>query len=620
MGIISGIATLMLPFINVTIAFCAAFVVSIWFTLTIIYGIIEIINLLLGQPLVGWLITGDINATNDIRNLFSSNMFSFTSPIMMFLYVALAISLFMFLVYFIFQMFQFKTLDNFSVSSTILSFSLIILSVIWIPFLYSLLVLVSASLMIGITSLLSLAKINSSESYNFDVNTLKNNLIENLQKLKSLKAQGRFLYVDLENPKIQEWTKNHLNAQEIVSFQTLVENWNNFLTDNNLPMNKFNNWIDTLNSINYHDFSQLTFDQKSVLAELGAFSQCLNLLNHCYDDIFHKILILEELREFNGWFISSSSINLEEFRLNIQVFDLNLLDREFTIENFAFYVLHNQVIYSNKFSQNLVNILYSLALGKNSVFIPGWSDNVIEQSWNLFWIIPTEMKLLGLNFTAYLFYNLKVILIGSIINSILITSIIIFAFTLLRRFVYIAIWPIYALFLLANAGAKGDFSIVRSGINDLFYKFVNILVFGLLWNFICLLTTSIFAALDQIDAKEFFGSEAWIMDIFKLFVVIGIIIDGFAIIGDIIQKLSEEKTSASSGASEIAKASSKASKDTSHIKNKASQSVKRTSKSIGRRWERGGRDAWVNTKGQGFKARTTTTAKAMFNYRAGGKK
>ena len=179
------------------------------------------------------------------------------------------------------------------------------------------------------------------------------------------------------------------------------------------------------------------------------------------------------------------------------------------------------------------------------------------------------------------------------------------------------------LYLLARSGGTGDSSFAKFGINELFFKFINILIFGLLWNFICFLTTSIFTILDQTNPSELFGSQTWIMDIFKLFAVIGIIISGFAIIGDILQKLSEEKSNASSGASEVAKASSKASSETSKMKNKASRSMSKSTKSfnknMGQRWNGAGRSAWTETKGQGFKARTGATAKAMFNYKGGGK-
>ena len=56
---------------------------------------------MLGQPFVGWLITGDINATNDLEILTKHGMFSLTSPIMMFLYVGMIISAFLFVIYFL---------------------------------------------------------------------------------------------------------------------------------------------------------------------------------------------------------------------------------------------------------------------------------------------------------------------------------------------------------------------------------------------------------------------------------------------------------------------------------------------------------------------------------------
>lgn len=617
MGIVSSLATLLLPFISITISFCTAFVILVWFTLTIIYAITEIINLLLGQPLVGWLITGDISATNDVRNLFSNNMFSFTSPIMMFLYVGLAVSLFMFLVYFLFQIFEFKTIDNFSLSSSVFSFCLIIFSLIWIPFLYSMLVLVTASLMTGLTSLLNLARLNNSQANNFDLESTKTSLINNLFKLKNLKEQGQFLFIDIEKPEIQEWIKKRLSYQETISFNTLVQNWNNLLTDSNLSKDKLDNWINILNAIDTKDISKLTQDQKNLLTELGSFSQTLNLLNTHYDAIFSKILSIDELKEFNKWFIQSDSIDFESFRLNHKIFNLNNLEKNMTIEGFAFYILNNKIVFSNKFSQNLVNILYSLALGKNAVFVPGWSNDVVEQSWNLFWVIPWEMKTLGVNITAYLFYNVKVILIGSLINSVLISALIIFALILLKRFVYIAMWPIYMLFLLARSSGQGSLSFAKLGINELFYKFINILVFSLLWNFICLLTSSVFAAINEVNPYDLFNNEVWIIDVFKLFVIIGIIISGFNLTADILQKLSEEKSGASSGASEIARAGSKSSAEASKLKKKSYQSTKQVGKSINKRWNGGGRDAWTNSKGQGFKVRTTSTAKAMFNYKRG---
>ena len=623
MGIISGLATLMLPFISATIAFCSAFIITIWFSLTIIYGIIEIINLLLGQPLVGWLMTGNINATNDIRDLFNDNMFSFTSPMMLFLYVGLAISAFMFLIYFIYNAIPFGSArETMSFSSGFLGFALIVLAICWMPFLYSLLVLVSCALMTGLNSLLSLAKINNSETSNFNVVAARDNVVSNLIKLKNLKEQGEFLYVDINKQEIQDWMKTHLQSNEIVSFNNLIESWNNFLSDQNLSIDKIDKWIILLNDLDVNDFSNLTSEQKEILTELGSFSQSLDLMNIYYNNILVKILDFDELEMFNKWFISSTSIDFKNFRLNQQIFNLNNLENNVTIERFAFYIVNNGIIYSNKFSQNIVNILYSLALGKDMVFVPGWSDNVIGQSWDLFWMIPKEMKMVGMNITVYLFYNIKVIAIGTIINSVLITSMITFSLVLLRRFVYIAFWPIYMLFCLSRAG-QGDLSFARDGISELFHKFISILIFGLLWNFICLLTTSIFAAIDQIKPSDLFGSETWIMDLFKLFVVIGIIICGFSLINDFLQKLAEEKSPANAGAAEASKAASSAGSQTSKIKNKATNSASKAAKSVGKKtsqaWNGAGKNAWNSSKGTGFKNRASSTAKAMAGFKKGGK-
>ncbi len=623
MGIISGVATLMLPFISATIAFCSAFIITIWFALTIIYAIIEIINLLLGQPLVGWLMTGNIASTNDIRNLFNNQMFSFTSPIIIFLYIGLAISLLMVVIYFIAQIFMNNKVDSFNFSSSFFSIGLIILSVVWIPFLYSLLVLTTATLMIGLTSLLNLAKVNNSISNAFDVAVSREKLVTNLLSLKLLKEQGQFNFVDINDSVIQEWMNSHLSSNERVAFKTLIENWNVFLADNNLSIEQLDKWINDLNTLDLNDLSKLTISQKETLIALGNFSQGLYLMNSTYDTIFNKILSINELKIFNSWFITSNSIDLETFRLNNNIFDLNNLDENLTIEQFAFYTVNNQIIYSNKFNQNLVNILYSLALGKNVVFVPGWSTNVVEQSWNLFWIIPMEMKMIGLNISAYLFYNIKAIAIGTIINSVLVTAIIAFALVLIKRFVYITFWPFQMFFILARSTGQGNFEQVKEGFNELFYKFISILVFGFLWNFLCLLVTSIFMGLDSINPSELFGNETWIMDIFKLFIIIGIFIIGFPLIQEVIQKLSEEKSGASQGASEIIRAKREAENENRKIKDRGMQSARKASKSINRsmseKWNNTGRQVFQDTKGQGFRARTGATARAMYNYRGRGR-
>lgn len=592
MGILSLLGGLITPLIQFTISMSIAFVVLIWFTLSLIFAITTIINFLLGQPFIGWLITGDINASNDLQFLFKNGLFSFNAPLMIFLYVGLGISVFMFLIYFVFAIMPFNIKNTGSISNQLIGISIIILSIIWIPFLYSLLIIATSGLMVVLNSLLN---INNSESLGSQINLfdLKNKTITQLNQIKYLKNQLGFNQIDIESDAIKNlispWTQENKGY-----FFFFSELWNKNFSDTNLNIETIDKWINILNSINLDDLSSLTKEQIEGLKDIYKISLDLNLMNEYYDQFS---FLIHDLEKFNNIFFvlkNNSEIDLKTFILKTELLDLRFLDKNYKLNDFIFILLNNKNIFSNNFGQSLVNILYSLALGENSVFVPGWGNSGIGDSLNIIMQIPNSIKSIGLNLTVNLFYNIKMLAIGGIINSILLSGFLVFALILLKRFLYIAFWPIMILFRAARSGS-GDLGLIKDGINQLFYKFLSIIIFALMWNFISVLTTGIFQGIDKMTDWKV---DYWIIEVLKLFVIIGLIWGSFILIKEFLEIMEQDRLLANAGASEVASAKSKAenqaskiSKDWKSAKASGSKKIDPIKKNV--------KENWSSTKGQG---------------------
>ena len=592
MGILSFLGGLITPLIQFTISMSMAFVVLIWFTLSLIYAITTIINFLLGQPFIGWLITGNINASNDLQFLFKNGLFSFNAPLMIFLYVGLGISAFMFLIYFVFAIMPFNIKNTGNTSNQLIGISIIILSIIWIPFLYSLLIIATSGLMVVLNSLLN---INNSESLGSQINLfdLKNRTLLQLNQLKKLKEELGFNQIDLES----EQVKNFINSwtQEKKSyFIFFAELWNKTFSDQALNTNNIDLWINVLENINLDKLENLSAVEASALNNILEFSSRLNQMNSYYEQFNGSI---PDLESFNKIFLTvrpNSKIDLKSFVLKKELIDLRVLNENYTINDFIFILINNKNIFTNDFGQTLVNILYSLALGENKVFVPGWGNSGVGDSWNVIMQIPSSITLIGLNLTANLFYNIKMLAIGGIINSILLSGFLVFALILLKRFLYIAFWPIMILFRAARSGS-GDLGLIKDGVNQLFYKFLSIIIFALMWNFISVLTTGIFQGIDKMTDWKV---NYWIIEVLKLFVIIGLIWGSFILIKEFLEIMEQDRLLANAGASEVASAKSKAenqaskiSKDWKSAKASGSKKIDPIKKSI--------KENWSSTKGQG---------------------
>ena len=592
MGILSLLGGLLTPLIQFTISMSMAFVVLIWFTLSLIYAITTIINFLLGQPFIGWLITGDINASNDLQFLFKNGLFSFNAPLMIFLYVGLGVSVFMFVMYFVVTIMPFNIKNTGNISNQLIGISIIILSIIWIPFLYSLLIIATSGLMVVLNSLLN---INNSESLGSQINLfdLKNKSITQLNQIKYLKNQLEFKQIDIESEAIKNlinpWTQENKGY-----FFFFSELWNKNFSDANLSIQRIDKWIDILNSINLDDLSSLTKEQIEGLKDVYKISLDLNQMNEYYDQFS---FLIHDLEKFNNIFFTAkgdSQIDLKKFILKMELLDLRFLDKNYKLNDFIFILLNSKNIFANDFGQTLVNILYSLALGENSVFVPGWGNSGVSDSLNIIMQIPNSIKTPGINVSLNLFYNIKMLAIGGIINSILLSGFLVFALILLKRFLYIAFWPIMILFRAARSGS-GDLGLIKEGVNQLFYKFLSIIIFALMWNFISVLTTGIFQGIDKMTDWKV---DYWIIEVLKLFVIIGLIWGSFILIKEFLEIMEQDRLLANAGASEVASAKSKAenqaskiSKDWKSAKASGSKKIDPIKKNV--------KENWSSTKGQG---------------------
>lgn len=548
MGIFGFIGAASAPFITITIQLSIAFVVLVWFSLSLIYALSEIINFLLGQPFVGWLITGNINATNDLDSLLNQNLFIFNSPILIFLYIAIIMSIFLFLIYFVYSLSPFSTNEfDSSIKPRIYGIVLIILSVVWIPFLYSILVIATSALIMGLNGLLGISQNNTiNDVYNFS--QLKTSLINNLNQLNEWLDGVDLNTVSTNSPEFEAFLDS-LNSQEQSALLLFVDEWNVNWASGLINSSKIDEWIKVIDNINEENLLLLNDEQIKTLNEIAQMSNSISNMSNYLSIFSNKI---NSIYDFNSFFILGNSNitfdpNSEIFTFSLdRINSLDNPDKLTSMKDFCFLLLYNQNFVSINYSQNLVNMLYSIALGKDSIFVPGWSTS-IGTSWNLFWMIPYETKTPFINVSVFLFYNIKMLAIGSIINGVVLIGILSFLMILISRIVYIAFWPVFILFKMAKSG-EGNLEIAKSSINELFYKFVNILAFAFAWNLVCVLTISFHNVIDQIT---YFDTQIWIKDILNILMMAGIIYSSFEIIKNFLRTLEESRSPFVDGANQI---------------------------------------------------------------------
>ena len=609
-GFGSAIASLLMPFITITIQLMIAFVILVWFSLSLIYAAVKIIDYMLGQPFVGWLITGDINATNDLEILTKHGMFSLTSPIMMFLYVGMIISAFLFVIYFLSSLLPFTNNNVGSGKTRISGILMICLSFIWIPFLYSLLAIVTNGLMIGLFGIL---KIKKNTISTIDWNNLKENTITNLSKLNALLTQLDFKYIDLDSEEVQNFINKNFNSQNKLIFSRFVELWNDNFANKKINSSIINNWIDTLNSINLDKLNSLGIDQIKNITSLKDFSDVMYQMNLYLKDINTYIPNKDVLLEFNNLFLTSSSIDLSSFNIRTEILGLNEIQSNKNINDICSYILFNKNYTDISFSQSLVDIIYSLILGKDATFSAGW-DYSLSSSFNIIGMIPIEIKMVFQNISVHLSYVVKILAIGGVVNSLLLPAIYVFALVLLKRFVYIAFWPI--MILIGFARNQGENQIAKKYLNELFYKTINIIAFALLWNFISVLTISIFEALNK---TNIFENELWIKEVLFVLVIIGIVICSFLIIKTFLSDMEQDRSVMGAGASEINSAKKRIEKETKGTANKAKGNFAKANKSFqNNKTVKDFKTGWNSAKGQGMQAKFV--AGKMSAFGKGGKK
>ena len=543
------------PFISITVSLSIAFTVIIWFTLSMIYALSEIINFLLGQPLVGWLVTGDINTSNNLSILLQKGAFKFDAPLMIFIYTAMIMSLFIFIIYFFWSAGPFNSKARGSLTTRGIGILMILLTIVWLPTIYFVLVIATSGFLMMLSTLLAMKKAqNFTEQIN--LMDLKNSVISNLEKFKDLKNKLGFNFIDLESQEIKDFINQTFDSSTTSIFSLFTNLWNDQMSDRFLTIEKIDQWVILINNIKIDNLKELilTTEQRNQLFELARFSNGLNQLNQYYESLkkfFYDDTVYDR---FNNIFLvikNNSLPNLSNFKINEQIFSLNTLNNDFKISNFAFLLTDKASVFNTSFSQSLVNILYSLALGEKSVFVPGW-----ESGWNIIGTIPSSIASPISNVTANLFYNVKMLAIGGIVNAVVLPSLMIFTFLLLKRFIYIAFWPLMILFRLAKTG-MGDINLVKDGFNQLVNKFLSIIVIALMWNFITVITVLIFDGLQQLTFFKDNG-QGWINDILQLITVVGILAGSFTLIKEFIEIIEQDRFLAGAGAQEVSSAKGKA--------------------------------------------------------------
>lgn len=591
--IATATTTVMAPFITVTIQLMIAFVILIWLSLSLIFAMTKIIDFLLGQPFLGWILTGNINSVNNIEFITKQGMFSFTAPIMIFLYVGIVISLFLWLIYFICFLIPFSNVGSLKVRG--IGIFTIVTATFWIPFIYSLLTITTNGLMLG---LYALFKQKKQIEQKWDLNLLKQATINNLFSLKELFSQIEIKQINPSDPKIEELINLNFGTSEKLNFLSFIDLWNANFISGKINVKSIDSLINTLKSVDVEKFSNLALEQQTFLMDFSSVFASMSQMKNYYNGFVNSIS-LSQLKEFNLLFLDSKILDLNSSFIPMDILKWNSLDKEQnTINNFLTLLIYNKNYLDISFSQTIVNVLYSLSLGKNTIFVPGW-DSLSITGFNIFWLIPLEIKTPFLNINIFLFYNIKMLVVGGIINSILLPSIFVFGLILVQRFVYLTFWPLMALFSLARTG-QGDAQFIKKKFSELFYKFINLIAFGIMWNFISIITILIF---EQISKLNIFENEKWILEVLSIFILIGIIISSLTLAKTFLSELEQDRSIINVGASEINASKNQLEKSVKQTSYKTKNSIKKAKNNFNNNESvKNFKSGFNSAQGQGFKA------------------
>lgn len=591
--IATATTTVMAPFITVTIQLMIAFVILIWLSLSLIFAMTKIIDFLLGQPFLGWILTGNINSINNIEFITKQGMFSFTAPIMIFLYVGIVISLFLWLIYFICFLIPFSNVGSLKVRG--IGIFTIVTATFWIPFIYSLLTITTNGLMLG---LYALFKQKKQIEQKWDLNLLKQATINNLFSLKELFSQIEIKQINPSDPKIEELINLNFGTSEKLNFLSFIDLWNANFISGKINVKSIDSLINTLKSVDVEKFSNLALEQQTFLMDFSSVFASMSQMKNYYNGFVNSIS-LSQLKEFNLLFLDSKILDLNSSFIPMDILKWNSLDKEQnTINNFLTLLIYNKNYLDISFSQTIVNVLYSLSLGKNTIFVPGW-DSLSITGFNIFWLIPLEIKTPFLNINIFLFYNIKMLVVGGIINSILLPSIFVFGLILVQRFVYLTFWPLMALFSLARTG-QGDAQFIKKKFSELFYKFINLIAFGIMWNFISIITILIF---EQISKLNIFENEKWILEVLSIFILIGIIISSLTLAKTFLSELEQDRSIINVGASEINASKNQLEKSVKQTSYKTKNSIKKAKNNFNNNESvKNFKSGFNSAQGQGFKA------------------
>lgn len=591
--IATATTTVMAPFITVTIQLMIAFVILIWLSLSLIFAMTKIIDFLLGQPFLGWILTGNINSINNIEFITKQGMFSFTAPIMIFLYVGIVISLFLWLIYFICFLIPFSNVGSLKVRG--IGIFTIVTATFWIPFIYSLLTITTNGLMLG---LYVLFKQKKQIEQKWDLNLLKQATINNLFSLKELFSQIEIKQINPSDPKIEELINLNFGTSEKLNFLSFIDLWNANFISGKINVKSIDSLINTLKSVDVEKFSNLALEQQTFLMDFSSVFASMSQMKNYYNGFVNSIS-LSQLKEFNLLFLDSKILDLNSSFIPMDILKWNSLDKEQnTINNFLTLLIYNKNYLDISFSQTIVNVLYSLSLGKNTIFVPGW-DSLSITGFNIFWLIPLEIKTPFLNINIFLFYNIKMLVVGGIINSILLPSIFVFGLILVQRFVYLTFWPLMALFSLARTG-QGDAQFIKKKFSELFYKFINLIAFGIMWNFISIITILIF---EQISKLNIFENEKWILEVLSIFILIGIIISSLTLAKTFLSELEQDRSIINVGASEINASKNQLEKSVKQTSYKTKNSIKKAKNNFNNNESvKNFKSGFNSAQGQGFKA------------------
>lgn len=576
MGIIAGLIKSLTPFITITLQLTISFVVLIWFTLSIIYAIITIINFLLGQPLVGWILTGNINASSDWNTIVNTNAFSLASPIMIFLYVTLIFSTIMFVVYFIFSLTSVSS-TSMALSGKIASIILILTAVVWIPFIYFLLVLGTSGLLYGMSQLFDIFALPGTQGIldSSNIESFLSSGRHNLLSLKSFLLNNDLKIIDLESVEVTKLI-SQLSSNDQTSVYLFLESWNSFISKN--PVESIDLILDKLFSGNLE--SELDINAINALTSLQAnFNQLTSYYGTFQTSISGSLI--NDWNSLFGW----TSVTTPFFENIKNSFTVNFMsDGKESILPMAtlsnYLITESGGIAGNDFAQNLVNILYRLALNDpNVIFVAGWTNNILTDGTSILTSIPYQIMTPFLNVSIYLHYNVRLLAIGTIANSLILPGIVGFAFILIKRTTYILLWPFFMMFKLSR-GAEDEGELMKASGKEIFFKFLQIIFLSFFWNLIISLGLEIYSSFTN---SSFFQEQVWIKDIASILLLAGILVSSGLLIKEFVQQIEAEKNPFEAGANQISRASSKGSNNASKIYSNS----KNRSNSINRSVSRG---------------------------------